>query len=249
MQSVLTALRVLETVSENQPIGVSDVARLLGIPKSSAQRALVTLKTAGWIQKAENDQDTRWVITSRALTVGNRAGGDVVGVARPAMERLHVETRETIHFLVREGNDLVLVEHLESPQVLRSSYPLGTRMPMTATSSGKAFLAALSHADAESIIGEELRAFSPATIMKPHRLWAQLDEIRALGYATNVGEFSSDIRAVGAAVLDAGAHPIAAISISVPAQRMNEQHWHQYGIMVADAARSISSEIGYRSNP
>src|SRR4051794_25755308 len=107
MGSVQTALRVLEAVSELQPVGVSDLARRLELPRSSAQRALATLGAEGWIRPLDHERSTRWVLTARALVVGSRAGGELrlPAVARPALERLHAQTSETIHLLVQEGDD------------------------------------------------------------------------------------------------------------------------------------------------
>ncbi len=247
MGSVTTALRVLEAVSELQPVGVSEVARHLRLPKSSAQRALGALAAEGWIRPLGDARATRWALTPRALVVGSRAGGELrlPGVARPAMESLHAQTRETIHLLVREGDDMVLIERLESPQLVRSSYPLGMRVPMTASSTGKAYLAALPPEQQAVVLEHELRAPTSATIVDRERLRADLDETRARGYATNHGELSPDIRAVAAAIVDAGGLPAAAMSISVPAQRMDDELWERYGAMVADAARQASALLGH----
>jgi IclR family acetate operon transcriptional repressor len=246
VQSVLTALRVLEFVSESQPVGVSEVARALDIPKSSAQRSLTTLCAAGWIERADGDHSTQWSLTTRVLLIGNRVNGDLISVARPAMERLHVETNETIHFLVRDGNDLVLVEHLESPQILRSSYPLGTRMAMWATSSGKAYLAALPGDEVDAVLNEGMTRHTPATVTEARILKDQLEEVRSKGYATNRGEFTGGIYAVGAAVLGVDARPVAAFSVSVPSSRMDDERWSLYGNAVARAAQSVSVALGYR---
>lgn len=247
MHSVLTAFRVLEAVSEHQPVGVSDIARHLGVPKSSAQRALRALKEAGWIRPESDRQPTRWVLTPRALVVGSRAGGELrlTALARPVMEQLHAQTRETIHLLVREGDDMVIVEHLESPHVVRSSYPLGTRVPMGATSSGKAFLAALPPGQAQAVLAHGLAAATELTITDSGELSAELEQTRRRGYATNRGELDQDIRAVAAAILDAGGRPVASISISVPAQRMPDELWECYGTMIADAARAAGEALGH----
>ena len=247
MQSVLTALRVLEFVSESPSVGVSEVARALEISKSSAQRSLVTLSHAGWIQRAENDQ-TRWTITTRALVVGNRVNRDLIAVARPVMEQLHGDTRETIHFLVREGDALVLVEHLESPQILRSSYPLGTRMPMTATSSGKAFLAALSPEERDVFLEGAATQYTSSTVTDIRTLAKELDETGRRGFATNRGEFTNGIHAVGAAILGVDGRPVAAISISLPSSRMDDDRRDLYGTAVARAAQSVSVLLGYRGD-
>jgi IclR family transcriptional regulator, acetate operon repressor len=247
MGSVDTALRVLEKVSEQQPVGVSDLARHLGIPKSSAQRALVALKASGWIRAAGDERSTRWVLTTRALIVGGRVGGEMqlTAIARPAMEQLHAQTRETIHLLVRECDDMGLIERLESPQLLRSSYPLGIRAPMSASSSGKAFLAAMSPDDAAEVFAHGLRASTERTITDPERLRMDLEETRARGYAINGRELSPDVSAVAAAILDAHRGPIASISVSVPAQRMSEECRERYGQMVSEAARQVSAALGH----
>ncbi len=247
MGSVLTALRVLEVVSERQPIGVSEVARTLELSKSSAQRALLSLAEAGWIRRVDDVPLARWVLTPRALIVGSHAGGDVglTAVARPAMEHLHTQTRETIHLLVHDGDDMIIVERLESPQILRSSYPLGMRAPISACSSGKAFLAAIPPEDVEAIISHGLRATTDQSITDPQQLRADLEETRERGYAVNHGELTPDISAVAAAILDARHRPVGAMSISVPSQRMIDGVWEEYGNMAVEAARQVSASLGH----
>lgn len=249
MSSVHTALRTLEAVSEHQPVGVSELARQLEVPKSSVQRALIALREAGWIKPAGESQPTRWVLTPRALVVGSRAGGDLrlTTLARPAMERLHAQTRETIHLLVPEGRDMVIVEHLESPHVVRSSYPLGTRVPMHATSSGKAFLAALPGDRATARIAQALIPQSALTITDMGQMTAELDHARRRGYATNRGELDQEISAVAAAILEADDRPVASISISVPAQRMPEELFERYGALVCQAASEVGEALGHRA--
>src|SRR5258705_12836252 len=101
LRNVLNTLRVLEEVASRQPIGVGELARVLDMPKSSVQRALVTLHTAGWIRPAAGEV-TRWVITTRALAVGGRARGDpgLGGAALPIMGDPRPDTEETIHLPV-----------------------------------------------------------------------------------------------------------------------------------------------------
>jgi IclR family transcriptional regulator, acetate operon repressor len=249
MSGVVTTLRVLEVVSELQPVGVSDVARNLELPKSSAQRALKALSDAGWIKKVEGNGLARWVLTPRALIVGSHAGGEVglTTLARPAMEHLHAQTQETIHLLVHDGDFMVFVERLESPHVLRSSYPLGMRAPITACSSGKAFLSALPSDQASEIVSHGLPATTDSSITDQAQMLDELKETRARGFAMNHGELTPDISAVAAAILDARHSPVAALSISVPSQRMTDDRWSSYGAMVLSAAQQVSAELGHKS--
>jgi IclR family transcriptional regulator, acetate operon repressor len=248
MGSAVTTLRVLEVVSELQPVGVSDVARNLNVPKSSAQRALAALSEAGWIRKVDGDSLSRWVLTPRALIVGSHAGGEVglTTLARPAMEHLHAQTQETIHLLVHDGDFMVIVERLESPHVLRSSYPLGMRAPITSSSSGKAFLAAMSREQAGDIISHGLPATTDSSITDQAQMLEEIDSTRSRGYALNHGELTPDISSVAAAILDARHAPVAALTISVPSQRMTEDRWDSYGVMALEAAQRVSAELGHK---
>ena len=248
MSSVLTALRVLELVSQRQPVGVSDVARSLELPKSSAQRALAALAEAGWIRKADGDGLARWMLTPHALIVGSRAGGEagLTALARPALVRLHAQTQETIHLVVRDGDHMVLVESLESPHVLRSSYPLGMRAPITACSSGKAFLAALPADEVAEILSHGLPAVTGSSITDRAQMLAELDRTSARGFAVNHGELTPDISSVAAVVLDVRRAPVAALSSSVPSQRMTPAKQDGYGPMIIEAARQVSAALGHQ---
>ncbi len=249
--SVLTTLKVLEYVSEHQPVGVSDIARGVKMPKSSAQRALTALSEAGWIRKVDESVLARWVLTPRALIVGSQAGGEdgLTALARPAMEYLRSQTQETINLLVRDGDFMVIVERVESPHMLRSAYPLGMRAAMTSCSSGKAFLTTLPHDQVAEILSHELPASDHA------HMWEELDQTRergfamndnARGFAVDDGGLAPDISAVAAVIFDARSLPAGAISVTVPSQRMTADRWDSYGLYAVEAADKVSAGLGYK---
>jgi IclR family acetate operon transcriptional repressor len=244
-------LKVLEYVSERQPVGVSDVARGLTMPKSSAQRALAALSEAGWIRKVDESVLARWVLTPRALIVGSQAGGEdgLTAHARPAMEYLRSQTQETINLLVRDGDFMVIVERVESPHMLRSAYPLGMRATMTSCSAGKAFLTTLPHDQVVDILSHELPPPDQAL------MWEELDQTRergfamndnARGFAVDDGGLAPDISAVAAVIFDARGLPVAAISVTVPSQRMTADHWDSYGLYAVEAAEKVSAGLGHK---
>jgi IclR family acetate operon transcriptional repressor len=249
--SVLTTLNVLEFVSERQPVGVSDVARGLELPKSSAQRALTALFEAGWIRKVNESGLARWVLTPRALIVGSQAGGEdgLSALARPAMEKLRSQTQETINLLVRDGDFMVIVERVESPHMLRSAYPLGMRAAMSACSSGKAFLATLPRDEVVAILSRELPPSDHP------RMWEELDQTRERGFAMNDNARgvavddagpAPDISAVAAVIFDSRHLPVAALSVTVPSQRMTAERWDSYGLYAVEAAEKVSAALGHK---
>jgi IclR family acetate operon transcriptional repressor len=241
MQTVLNALRVLEEVAIRQPIGVGELARTLGLPKSSVQRALHTLREAGWIRPADGGV-TRWVVTAKALYVGRHATGELSlrDAAVPIMEELRRRTEETIHLMVPESGGVVLIERLETPKPVRIVLPLGKALPLHASANGKAVLAAGPPETVERMISAELPGYTDTTITDPDRLRAELALIKERGYATNTGEWRSDIAAVAAAVIDRSGTPIASLSISTPMTRMSAGLHPEYGKLICDAAKNLS---------
>ncbi|MGV9315307.1 IclR family transcriptional regulator [Streptomyces sp. NPDC003691] len=245
MQNVLNALRTLEEVAERQPAGVAELARALSLPKSSVQRALVTLHEAGWIRPAPGTP-TRWTVTTKALHVGRHATGELGlrDIAVPVMEELRRRTDETVHLAVPEGGKVVLIERLETSKPVRIVLPLGHVLPAHASANGKALLAAGPETAVERLIAEGLERFTRASITDGAAFRAELAEIRERGYATNGGEWRTDVSAVASAVVDASGAPVASISVNVPSSRMTEESRAALGAAVREAARSVSRALG-----
>ncbi|MFF0725955.1 IclR family transcriptional regulator [Streptomyces sp. NPDC004134] len=251
MQSVLNALRVLEEVAVRQPAGVADLARALGMPKSSVQRALVTLHTAGWIRQV-GEASTRWAVTTKALHVGRRATSELSlrDTAVPIMEELRRRTDETVHLTIPEGGDkVVLLERLQTSKPVRIVMPLGMNLSLHASANGKAVLAASPADVIESYVGKGLTRYTDATIVDPARLLAELRDIRERGYAVNGGEWRADVSAVAAAVTGDSGLPVASISVNVPTSRMTGELRAGYGALVRDAARQVAAELGSPGRP
>jgi IclR family transcriptional regulator, acetate operon repressor len=168
VRNVLNTLRVLEEVAARQPIGVGELARVLDLPKSSVQRALVTLNTAGWIRQASGEV-TRWVMTTKALAVGGRASGDLGlrDAAVPIMEDLRRRTEETIHLTVPQERSVVLIERLETSKPVRISMSLGHALPLHASANGKAVLANSGSEVIGRLLADELPRYTDTTITDP----------------------------------------------------------------------------------
>ena len=245
MRNVLNTLRVLEEVASRQPIGVGELARVLDMPKSSVQRALVTLHTAGWIRPAAGEV-TRWVITTRALAVGGRASGDLDlrGAALPIMEDLRRHTEETIHLTVPEDGKMVLIERLETDKPVRTSMALGHALPLHASANGKAVLANSSPDVIRRLLADELPRYTDTTITDPDELRAELAAIRERGFAVNRGEWRSDVGSVAAAVMGSDEEPIASLSVNLPISRLTQESEADFGAAVSEAASSLSARLG-----
>ncbi|MFJ4183933.1 IclR family transcriptional regulator [Kitasatospora sp. NPDC089509] len=247
MQSVLNALRVLEEVAARQPIGVAELARVMELPKSSVQRALQTLHAAGWLGPADGTP-TRWQVTAKALQIGRQATGELGlrDAAVPVMEELRRETGETIHLAVPEGGRVILVERLETSQPVRIVLPLGQDLPAHASANGKAVLAASPPEVLERYLADGLARYTDTTITEPRSLLEELAEVRRRGYATNGGEWRSDVSAVAAAVIGRLGVPVASLSVNVPASRATDASRAAHGVLVSAAAKRLGTVLGAR---
>jgi len=248
MESVKTALKVLELVGRAGMIGVSELARQTGEPKSTVQRDLVTLHDAGWIRPVGTEGRRRWTLTTKVLTLARQLqpAPQLREAALPIMDRLRARTQETIHLTMREDDKAVLIERLDSPQPLRTVRPLGSSAPLHLSSNGKAILAHLPEAEQSAYLERRLEALTPKSLADPRALKRDLKLVRQRGYALNDGELDVHIRAVAAPIRLSSRDPVAGLSISCPASRLPDRLVDTYGQLVRRAADEISSLIALR---
>jgi IclR family acetate operon transcriptional repressor len=243
MQSSLLTLTVLEHVSVHQPVRVAEVAEALGKPKSTVQRALVTLREAGWI-RPDGSEWTRWVLTPRVLEVSRGAANEhgLHDAAYPALDEVRRESRESGILAVRDGADWVVVDFLEGLRSVHVRVEIGRRFPLHAGAAGKAILAFLSPAEIDELLASELRAFTDRTITSPVVLREELEGIRAAGYAYSECEVSAGIHSLAAPVFDRTGAVIASLSLTIPESRLVGQA-PELAARLVGAAASITSQL------
>jgi IclR family transcriptional regulator, acetate operon repressor len=247
MNSVLTTLRIFEEVAIRQPIGVSDLSRVTGIPKSSVQRCLVTLRQAGWLRVVDTIQ-TRWGVTARALSLGLRGAGeqDLRQLADPVIKRLAAATGETVHLALRDGNESVIIGRADTTKDVRVILELGTRLPLQATSAGVAMLARLGPVEVAEVLEHEVDQVDGAAVPSTDQLRREIELTGARGYALNVSSwYRPHVCSVGVAITDATDTPIAGIAISIPEMRYEASNESTLAELANAAADEINGLIRY----
>ncbi|GKQ41349.1 IclR family transcriptional regulator [Streptomyces sp. A012304] len=242
MKSVTRSLRVLEAVAQHQPVTVGELTKIFGLPKSTVQRTLVTLAEAGWL-RANRKDTTRWEIGARVLAVRPAAlqGSSLFAAAREPMVRLRNAVNETIHLSVPDALQcMVVVDRVDCDQAVRTFHTIGDTSPLHATAVGRAILAHLPQQDVDDLIAAGLERFSDTTPADPDELRTELDRIRADGYAVNRNQYRPGVCALAAAVLDEDGTPLAAVAVSMPEARYDDERAPQWGRLVADTAAEIS---------
>ncbi|TAL02786.1 MAG: MarR family transcriptional regulator, partial [Rhodospirillaceae bacterium] len=153
-QSAARVLAVLEKIARHQPIGVSELARQLGADKSAVQRAIMTLADEGWIRAAPGTP-TRWQPTARILAVAQTALGsdDLRHRARSALEALRDESGESVLLTVPDIGRFVVIDVVESRQLLRTVAPVGMVVPVRGSATSRAILPYMSREQQSELLG------------------------------------------------------------------------------------------------
>lgn len=241
------AMEVLNLFNpRRKELGVTEVAELLGRPKSTVSRWLSAMEEAGFLDR---DGDTgRYRVSLRVTAVGEMAkqATSLQRVARPALQRLTDTTGETANLVVLVGTEGANIEATESPRPVMHMGMVGRRFPLHASAACKAILAWMGEAEVRALLPARLERRTRATIADPERLLEELVEVRRRGYAVNWRELEEDLVAVAAPVRDHRGEVVASVSISAPVSRVPRESLPEVGACVVEAARALSADLGWR---
>ncbi|MAY68292.1 MAG: hypothetical protein CMM77_14350 [Rhodospirillaceae bacterium] len=246
MGSVLKAFDVLEVFERKwRPLGVSELSRETGQPKSSLHRVLSTLVHAGVLE--QNEQGL-YRLTLKLWRIGSLALSevDLVQVAFPFLEALCREADETVHLAVLEpGGGVVYLSKVESPRSIRVQTQVGRVTPSWCTATGRILLA---H-DAvlrDSVLAGPMAKLTPDTVTDPAQLRRLIDQAAGEGIAVTKSENNPEMGGIAAPIRDHTGRVVAALGLGVPAFRMDAALIARCSTQVARTAAEISRALNYR---
>jgi IclR family acetate operon transcriptional repressor len=248
VKSAYRAVLVLEHLaSAEKRQSLDSLHRSLGIPKSSLHGLLRTLRSREWVEVDESG--TLFRLGVRALLVGTAYidSDEVVALTRDTMDRLVVETGETIHLGRLDGPEIVYLATRQSTHQLRLFSRVGRRLPAHATALGKILLSFLSKEELEDLMSPHLQGLTANTITDLAVLHEELDETRRRGYAIDQEESSIGIKCIGFAV-PFGGPPRDAISISVPLARLDDERSAELTSTLRFAVDELRSRVALASS-
>ena len=212
VQSVDRAAELLEALAAaGEPTTAPALADRCGLNRSTAWRILATLEHHGLVERDRGDN--RYALGFALLRLAGAAGHEPLArLAHPLLRRLAAETGETVNLAVARRLELVYADQVQGPHVMAPDW-MGHAVPLHATSTGKAFLAALPEPELEAVARGPLERFTATTITAPAALRAELAAGRERGYAISRGELEPALWGVSAAARDAGGRPAAVISV------------------------------------
>jgi DNA-binding IclR family transcriptional regulator len=213
-----TILRALE--DENTGLSLGQIAQRVNLARSTVQRIVAALETEKLVIAATPNGRVRLGPTILRLAASVRS--DFIARARPLLERLSEELHETVDLSTVKKDHLVFIDQVIGSQRLRTVSAVGETFPLYCTANGKAYLAQLSDAAVEALIGSTFEARTPSTITRLEGLLPELKAARRAGVAFDREEHTSGVCAVGVALQDPLGNSVA-ISVPVPSQRFQDR--------------------------
>jgi DNA-binding IclR family transcriptional regulator len=247
IQSVDRAIAILDLLAQEGWRTGADVARELGVHRSTALRLLGTLERHGLV---ERDSGTAKYRLGRRLTqLASVVTGevDLRSVARPVCEGLARALGETVTLDVIEGDEVVPIEQATGSTAFVSVNWLGRRTPVHCTASGKVILAFAPEALRQRLLSRPLERRTPKTIVDHAELEKQLAAVRESGVARTFEELEVGLDAIAAPVRSADGDVVAALDVSGPTSRLGAQGRPELARLTREAAADLSRRLGYRS--
>jgi DNA-binding IclR family transcriptional regulator len=240
-----TDVLVLFAESDEQTLGVTEIAQALGLSKAVVYRILSSFRAKGFVELDE--QTRRYSLGERTLHLGlaymNRL--DVPGIARPVMEQLCKEMNETATLSLRTGWTRVYVDQVTPERDVKMVVQLGQQVPLHAGASSKAFLAFLDAEEQAKYLEKPLEGLTTLTITNAKALGKELEEIRERGYAASFGERMEGAGSVAAPVLGHDGRPAAVISVCGPVERFRPEA-DRAAKLLLEATGRVSRALGHR---
>lgn len=239
---------ILQLLSTEGPMGVTELARALDLPKSTVHDLLSTLQHEGAVLRDSERQV--FALGWRLFELGQRVqeGMEIRRIARNYISKLSRDLDETVHLTVLDGGEVLYVDCVESTKRLRTYPVIGVRAPLYCTAVGKAIMAHMPAEQVDRIIDQYgLARFTDNTITDRERLFRDLAAIRRRGYSVDDIEHEPGVRCLGAPIRDHGGTVFASISVSGPTMRITRERVEELGHQVMSAAEQISAHLGYRA--
>jgi IclR family pca regulon transcriptional regulator len=252
-QSLERGLAILSAFRPGTPeLGIADLARELGLSRSTSHRYVSTLARLGFLD--QNARTRKYRLGPRVLDLGFAAinSMELRQISVSHLQQLADDTGHTVNMGILDGVDVVYIERCRTSQRGQREIDLnlhvGSRLPAYCTSMGKVLLA---HLDPERLAEElsriELVDRGPNTITTRAGLVAELQRVRERGVAVNNEELAYGLRSIAVPVRGQGGEVVAAINLAVHRSAASiEDLVERLSPKMQRAAAGISTLLGYR---
>lgn len=250
VHSLELGLRILESFDRDavDEMSLSEMARRIGVSRSSAFRLVHTLQRLGYLEREDETKNYR--LGARVMSLGYSflASKDIAELARPELQRLRTATRCSTHLGILDGADVIYIARFAAHKPVSAMIAVGARVPAHATTMGRIILAYKPAAYlTEHFAGRTLAKFTEQTPQTLDALVTALEADRRRGYVISHSSFEAGIASIAAPLFDAKGEVIGAINVSTPENAIDAAAFDtEVREALQAAARRISELSGHR---
>jgi len=243
VQSIKRSFALLRALALG-PVGVTELAERVALPKSTVARLLASLEEEQAVEQTEAGGEYRLGPGLIDLAGSAPRGRNLVAAARPHLLDLAESLDEVAGLSVIDGGQVYYLDQTESSSNIQVRDWTGEHAPLHAVSSGLVILAHQTERYVEEYLAGPLVRCTPWTMTDPDELRDRLEQARSIGYAWVYEEFAEELNAVAAPVFERDGRVEAALHVHGPAYRFpNPDDTHDHGIAVIEAAGRLSAAL------
>ncbi|WPF67074.1 MULTISPECIES: IclR family transcriptional regulator [unclassified Corynebacterium] len=221
------AVSIMVTVA-HQPRSLTELCEATELPRATAHRLATALEAHRILARTS---EGKWTIGPTLTTIGARSKNQLIDAATPTMTALMERTGESVQLYQLTGTSRTCIAALEPSSGLQNTVPIGSRMPLTAGSAAKVFLAYASPDLRDSILPQA--SFDAAA----------LSEVRERGWADSIGEREVGLSSLSAPISNSAGEFLAVLSLSGVSERLRPSPGELWGAAILDSARHLSQAL------
>ena len=234
---------------DDRELGGAELSRRLDLPRASVFRMLHTLEQGGFVERVGDSGNYKLGLAVLRLGFEYLASMELTEHGRPVIEELRDRCGYSAHLVVRDGREVVFIAKAAGRNAMFHSIQVGARLPAHATVLGRILLANLDRAGLRQLYPEDpLPAYTSRTPTTLDQLLALIEQHRTEGHGVSQGGFETGISTIGAPVFNDRGEVVAALSITVPAQRVNDAELPGLVEHVTGAAAQLTERISHLPN-
>lgn len=247
INSVQRAFDILELFSyDERELGISEMARRLGLHKSMVHRVVTTLVSRGALEQNRDNGKYRLGIKLYRLGLLVHKDNELIAVSEPLLERLTGLTGETSNLVLLDGSMAVYIAQRECQRMIRMFTKPGVKVYPHCSGAGKVLLSEMDWHRIQSIVDSNgFPCYTPNTITCIDELMEELERVRERGYAMDNEEREEGVVCIAAPVRNRYGSIAASLSISGPVNRFGSDRLEGLIDRVKAEALAISKELGY----
>ena len=243
VQSIKRSFALLRVLALG-PVGVTDLAERVDLPKSTVARLLASLEEEQAVEQTEAGGEYR--LGSGLIDLAGSAprGRNLVAAARPHLLELAESLDEVAGLSIIDGGQVYYLDQTESSSNIQVRDWTGEHSPLHAVSSGLVILAHQRPEFVDRYLAAPLVQCTPWTVTEPDEIRDRLEQIRSIGYVWVYEEFAEELNSVAAPVVENGGSVEAALHVHGPAYRFPDpDDTHDVGMAVIEAAGRLAMQL------